>query len=86
MREIARIRNEHSVEIMKLVKNLEMKHGSSQGAKGTLRSKENFMAGRVQEKFIENEVERQRRALFEENEVLKKRLRAVDTIANTSSS
>jgi hypothetical protein len=28
MREIARIRNEHSVEIMKLIKNLEAKLGA----------------------------------------------------------
>jgi hypothetical protein len=41
------------------------------------------VASKVQDKFIENEVERQRRALVEENEILKKRLRATETIANT---
>ncbi len=34
----------------------------------------------------ENEVERQRRALIEENEVLKKRLRGVETILQSGSS
>ena len=46
-------------------------------------SKENFNAAKGNEKSIENEIERQRRALIEENEILKKRLRAVETIANS---
>ena len=33
--------------------------------------------------FADNEAERQRRLLNEENEILKKRLRAVETIANS---
>lgn len=52
MREIARIRNENSVEIMKMRKNLESKLGSSYKASSTslnsekspLGSKENFKA------------------------------------------
>ena len=46
MREIARIRNENSVEIMKLRKNLESKlgndYGRSERGKSPLQSKENF--------------------------------------------
>ena len=63
MREIARIRNEHSVEIMKLRKNLEQKlksdsystnqksiptSGSNQNDKAVLKSKENFKLIAVQ--------------------------------------
>lgn len=94
MREIARIRNEHSVEIMKLRKNLEQKLKSEGingklGGKDTtdtgkaLKSKENFKAFKGSEKFAENEIERQRRALYEENEVLKQRVRALETIVNS---
>ena len=32
---------------------------------------------------MENELERQRRSLIEENELLKKRLRAIETIVNS---
>jgi len=35
----------------------------------------------VKDVFADNEAERQRRLLNEENEILKKRLRAVETIA-----
>lgn len=77
------IRNEQSVEIIKLRKNLEAKL-SSPSKVSRLRSKENYKAFSANDKFIENEVERQRRALIEENELLKKRLRASDTIANSS--
>lgn len=97
MREIARIRNEHSVEIMKLRKNLEQKL-KSEGINGklggkevgdssgkALKSKENFKAFKGSEKFAENEIERQRRALYEENEVLKQRVRALETIVNSGS-
>ncbi len=84
MREIARIRNEHSVEIMRLRKNLQGKLDSGRNVgKEELRSKENFKASKGKEKFVENEIERQRRMLVEENEVLKTRLRAVETIANS---
>jgi hypothetical protein len=84
MREIAKIRNEHSVEIMRLRKNLENKLGNNTHSKGSeLRSKENFRVSKVNEQFVENEVERQRRALIEENEMLKKRLRAVETISSS---
>jgi hypothetical protein len=52
-------------------------------ASTTNRSKENFQAFKGNEQFIENELERQRRQLIEENEILKKRLRAIDTIINS---
>lgn len=71
---------------MKLIKSLEGKLGEHNGTKSSLRSKENFMAGKANDKFIENEIERQRRSLVEENEILKKRLRAIETITNSSSS
>lgn len=47
MREIARIRNEHSVEIIKLRKNLDSRLKSASSAYAstkTVRSKENFQA------------------------------------------
>ncbi|CDW91378.1 UNKNOWN [Stylonychia lemnae] len=95
MREFARIRNEHSVEITKMRKNLESKlrnepanrsksKADTSAGKG-LQSKENFQAFKGSEKFIENEIERQRRALYEENEILKKRLRALETIVQSGS-
>jgi hypothetical protein len=57
MREIARIRNEHSVEIMKLRKSLESRI-TSPSTSNKYKSKENIMAYKSNEKFIENEVER----------------------------
>jgi hypothetical protein len=90
MREIARIRNEHSVEIIKLRKTLESRlrlasssaYASTKAGK-SVGSKENFQAFKGNEQFVENELERQRRALIEENELLKKRLRAIETIVNS---
>lgn len=86
MREIARIRNEHSVEIIKLRKTLDSRLRSASYGKpssAAVRSKENFQAFKGNEQFVENEIERQRRALIEENETLKKRLRAIETIVNS---
>ena len=92
LKEIARIRNENNVEIMKLKKSLEQKlmqegftkgqaAGSFNGAGSTAR--ENMSAFAVKDVFADNEAERQRRMLTEENELLKKRLRAVETIAQS---
>lgn len=88
LKEIARIRNENNVEIMKLKKNLEaklLKEGFTRTqASGTFsKAKENHAAYQLKDNFADNEVERQRRLLTEENETLKKRLRAVETIANS---
>ena len=63
MREIARIRNEHSVEIIKLRKTLDSRlrsasYGKSGSAVGANRSKENFQAFKGNEQFVENELER----------------------------
>ena len=88
LKEIARIRNENNVEIMKLKKNLEAKL-MAQGfqkkdAIGSFdKSKSNLKAYEVKDVFADNEAERQRRLLCEENEILKKRVRAIETIANS---
>jgi hypothetical protein len=62
MREIARIRNENSVEIIKLRKTLESRlRSASYGKSGSAvpnRSKENFQAFKGNEAFVENELER----------------------------
>jgi hypothetical protein len=92
LKEVARIRNENNVEIMKLKKSLENKlmeggftrgqaAGSFTGAGAS--AKENMSAFAVKDVFADNEAERQRRMLTEENELLKKRLRAVETIAQS---
>jgi hypothetical protein len=87
LKEIARIRNENNVEIMKLKKSLEaklVKEGlSKSAASGSFdtRAKENHNAYNVKDVFADNEAERQRRMLNEENQILKKRLRAVEAIA-----
>lgn len=90
LKEIARIRNENNVEVMKLKKSLEqklMQEGFSRGqAVGSFdggSAKENMSAFAVKDVFADNEAERQRRMLTEENELLKKRLRAVETIAQS---
>lgn len=89
LKEIARIRNENNVEVMKLKKNLEQKlirEGLTRSqASGTFdtKAKDNHQAYQVKDVFADNEAERQRRLLNEENETLKKRLRAVETIANS---
>lgn len=88
LKEIARIRNEHNVEIMRMKKNMEarlQKEGlTNKQASGFFdKPKENFNAYQVKDVFADNEAERQRRLLCEENETLKKRLRAVETIANS---
>jgi len=88
LKEIARIRNEQNVEIMKLKKSLEqrlLKEGlSGSSVVGSFdKAKLNQNAFEVKDVFADNEAERQRRMLTEENELLKKRLRAVETIAQS---
>lgn len=75
LREIARIRNENSVEIMRLKKVIENQNSADGGKLG---AREHHTAHRVQASFADNEVERQRRLLIEENDKLKKRLRACE--------
>jgi len=72
LKEIARIRNENNVEIMKLKKNLEqrlLKEGltKSQVVGSFDKAKENLNAYNVKDVFADNEAERQRRMLNEEN-------------------
>jgi hypothetical protein len=86
LKEIARIRNEQNVEIMKLKKSLEnrlLKEGVARGSVvGSFdQAKNNQAAFAVKDVFADNEAERQRRLLTEENELLKKRVRAIETIA-----
>jgi hypothetical protein len=71
---------------MKLKKSLEnrlLKEGISRGnAIGSFdRAKDNQAAFAVKDVFADNEAERQRRLLTDENELLKKRVRAIETIA-----
>ena len=47
------------------------------------KAKNNHDAFNVKDIFADNEAERQRRLLTEENELLKKRLRAVEAIAQS---
>lgn len=65
---------------MKLRRTLESRLNTSGVGSKSNKAKENFQAVKAGEKFGENEIERQRRALIEENEVLKKRLRGLETI------
>lgn len=76
LREIARIRNENTVEIMKLKKVIAQQKGGDDG----LRAPDHHIAHKVKMSFADNEVERQRRLLIEENDLLKKRLRACEQI------
>lgn len=68
LREIARIRNENNVEVTKLKKALLAKPSNNYG----LMAKENLNANKAQANMLaDNEVERQRRQLIEENESIK---------------
>jgi hypothetical protein len=75
LREIARIRNENLVEITRLKKVIE---GNRQGEGRSLKAPDHHIANKVKASFADNEVERQRRLLIEENEQIKKRLRACE--------
>ena len=87
LREIARIRNENSVEIMRLKKVVAAHNGGAPD----LSAKDHHAAFKAANKmqgtsFADNEVERQRRLLIEENGTLKKRLRAVESILKSGTS
>lgn len=60
-----------------------MKEGLTKGQVAGFGAKDNHAAYNVKDVFADNEAERQRRMLNEENEILKKRLRAVETIAQS---
>ena len=79
LREIARIKNENAVEVTKLKKTIEQIRGSGL-AGSSLGAKDHHTAFKVQASFADNEVERQRRLLIEENEKLKRRLRGAENL------
>lgn len=89
LKEIARIRNENNVEVMKLKKSLEdrlLREGVTRSkVVGSFdgRAKDNQSAFNQKDVFADNEAERQRRMLTEENELLRKRVRAIETIAQS---
>ena len=60
-----------------------MKEGHTKGQIAGFGAQANHNAYNVKDVFADNEAERQRRMLNEENEILKKRLRAVETIAQS---
>lgn len=79
MREIARIRNENNVEVTKLKKVIESKAplNYTSMAKDNLSVASKKKSGAM---FVDNEVERQRRQLIQENELIKSRLRACENL------
>lgn len=78
LREIARIRNENAVEVTKLKKALLEKHSSNNY--GSM-AKENLNGNQAMASMLaDNEVERQRRQLTEENESIKAQLRAAEAL------
>lgn len=79
LREIARIKNENAVEVTKLKKTIEQMGGRGLSAP-TMKAKDHHTAFKVQASFADNEVERQRRLLIEENEKLKRRLRGAENL------
>ena len=89
LKEIARIRNENNVEIMKLKKSLEQRLLSEGFRKSDAigsfdaKARANHSAFGQKDVFADNEAERQRRLLTEENEILRKRVRAIETIAQS---
>ena len=78
LREIARIKNENSVEVTKL-KNVISKMGKTSSTP-LLRAADHHTAYKVQASFADNEVERQRRLLIDENDKLKRKLRAAENL------
>ncbi len=79
LREIARIRNENNVEVTKLKKVIEGKapFNYTSMAKDNLSVASKKKDGSM---FVDNEVERQRRQLIQENETIKSRLRACENL------
>ena len=78
LREIARIKNENAVEVTRLKHDIQRISGGS--SVSSLRAADHHTAFKVQASFADNEVERQRRLLIEENERLKRKLRAAETL------
>lgn len=81
LREIARIKNENAVEVMRLKKEIQRSNQvSSQAYQHAVDTKSKQ---KVQASFADNEVERQRRQLIEENERLNRRMRGAEKLLAT---
>ena len=79
LRELARMKNENAVEVTKLKRVIEKQNlGSGYGSQ--VNAPDHHTAFKVQASFADNEVERQRRMLIEENERLNRRLRGAENI------
>ena len=79
LRELARMKNENAVEVSKLKRVIERSNANS-GVSTPVGAQENHTAYKVQASFADNEVERQRRMLIEENAKLNRRLRGAENI------
>ena len=73
------MKNENAVEVTKLKRVIE-KATTGQGQSAALHAGDHHTAYKVQASFADNEVERQRRLLIEENEKLNRRLRGAENI------
>jgi len=63
--------------------NVGVQKSKASGAFDGNSAKDNMAAFAVKDVFADNEAERQRRMLTEENELLRKRVRAIETIAQS---
>ena len=80
LRELARMKNENAVEVTKLKKVIEKAASQGQSFGPQMGGSDHHTAFKVQASFADNEVERQRRLLIEENEKLNRRLRGAENI------
>lgn len=79
LREIARLKNENAVEVTRLKHTIQKLSGGQISGR-SLGASDHHTAFKVQASFADNEVERQRRMLIEENEKIKRRLRASENL------
>lgn len=77
LRELARMKNENAVEVTKLKRVIEKGSG---GQGFSMHAPDHHTAFKVQASFADNEVERQRRLLIDQNEKLNRRLRGAENI------
>ena len=74
------MKNENAVEVTKLKRVIEKQNLGQGGMVGPMGANDHHTAFKVQASFADNEVERQRRLLIEENEKLNRRLRGAENI------
>ena len=74
------MKNENAVEVTKLKRVIEKQNLGQGGMVGSMGANDHHTAFKVQASFADNEVERQRRHLIEENEKLNRRLRGAENI------